>query len=92
MAPFKSAKAYSVSATPIPVSRATWYRWEKLGLIKLQRFGGHTTVSDETIEDILSGKIAIPEHPRRQGYAQIKPKGKPRGRPRKVTSQPGERP
>jgi hypothetical protein len=79
---FKRQRAYPVSDTPLPWSTATWYRWEKAGLIKLVRVGGHTLVTDETIDDILSGKIAVPPHPRRLGHAQIQPRTR-KGRPRK---------
>jgi hypothetical protein len=75
-------KAYPVGAAPIPFSRATLFRWERAGLIKLIRLGGRTLISDETVNALLTGKIAVPEHPRRLGAKQIKPK-RHRGRPRK---------
>jgi hypothetical protein len=40
-------------------------------------------ITDEEVDRILSGKVAIPPHPRRKGHGQIEPK-KRRGRPRKV--------
>jgi hypothetical protein len=81
--PFKRQRAYPVNDAPVPWSRATWYRWEKAGVIPpLPRIGGHTLVTDELIDDLLSGKIAVPPHPRRLGHAQIQPKTR-KGRPRK---------
>jgi hypothetical protein len=79
---FKGMKAYPVGNTPTPFSRATWFRWEAKGLIKLIRVGGRTLVSNETIDAILEGRVAIPPHPRRLGNKQVQPK-KRRGRPRK---------
>jgi hypothetical protein len=89
---FRRQRAYPVSAPPIPFSKATLYRWEAAGLIRLVRVGGHTMILDETVEAILSGKIAIPPHPRRLGHKQVQPKGR-RGRSRKVQSedQPADR-
>jgi hypothetical protein len=74
-------RAYQVSGPlPIPYGRNTLYRWEKLGLIKLLRIGGKTLLTDETIEDILSGKIKPPDHPSR--LRRPLPAGRA-GRPRK---------
>jgi hypothetical protein len=81
---FKRQRAYPVRKAPIPVSAATLYRWEAKGLIELKHVGGFTMITDEEIDRILSGEAAIPPHPRRKGYGQIKPKNKPRGRPRKT--------
>jgi hypothetical protein len=86
---FKSRRAYPLNDLPIPFSRATLYRWEAKGLIKLIRVGGKTMISDETVDAILAGRVAIPPHPRRRGHAQVQPKRR-RGRPRKV--QPEEQP
>jgi hypothetical protein len=84
MSTFSRQRAYPVSDLPIPFSKAPIYRWEAAGLIKLVRVGGRTMIEDEEIDRILSGKVAVPPHPRRRGYGQIKPKTKPRGRPRKA--------
>jgi hypothetical protein len=95
--PFQRQRAYRIAAAPIPVSRSTWLRWEELGLITLARVAGKTLVTDETIDAVLEGKVAIPPHPRRKGHGQIQPKSRP-GRPRKaVAASPqaapaGERP
>jgi hypothetical protein len=79
-------RAYPVRQAPIPFSPATLYRWEAAGLIPLLRVGGKTMISDETVDAILQGKIAIPPHPRRKGHGQIQPKER-RGRPRKNRSE-----
>jgi hypothetical protein len=55
-------RAYALSNTPLPFSKPSFYRWEKLGLIELLRVGGKTLVSAETIEAILSGKIVLPHN------------------------------
>ena len=83
MSPSHRPRAYWVGAAPIPFSKATLYRWEAAGLIRLTRVGGRTMITDEEVDRILSGKVAIPPHPRRKGHGQIEPK-KRRGRPRKV--------
>jgi hypothetical protein len=84
--PFKRLRAYPVRQAPIPFSASTLYRWEAAGLIKLIRVGGKTMISDEDVDRILAGKAAIPEHPRRQGARQIKPKSR-KGRPPKKPPQ-----
>ena len=81
--PFQRQRAYRIADAPIPVSRSTWLQWEKLGLITLARVAGRTLVTDETIDAVLEGKVAIPQHPRRLGHAQIQPKTPP-GRHRKA--------
>jgi hypothetical protein len=57
-----AALAYELRNTPLPFSRQTFYRWEKLGFIKLQRVGSKTLISAETVENILSGKIVLPRN------------------------------
>jgi hypothetical protein len=64
--------AYRLSDPRLPWSRASLYRWEELGLIKLIRAGGKTMVSHETVEGILAGRIALPPHPSRQHRPEIK--------------------
>jgi hypothetical protein len=54
--------AYDLKNVPLPFSRMTFYRWEKLGLIKLLRIASKTLISAETVEDILSGKIELPRN------------------------------
>ena len=56
-------RAYELTATPLPFSRNTYYRWEKLGLITLLRVGAKTLISAETVEAILSGKVVLPRNP-----------------------------
>ena len=85
--PFVRQRAYPVGAAPIPFSRPTLYRWEAMGLISLVRVGGKTMITDEEIDRILSGGVAIPPHPRRQGHAQIQPLSR-RGRPRRKPPEP----
>jgi hypothetical protein len=58
--------AYQINDAALPWSRTTLYRWEKLGLIKLLRVGGKTLILAETVEDILAGRIRLPEHPSRK--------------------------
>jgi hypothetical protein len=81
--PFQRQRAYPIARAPIPISRSTFLQWEKLGLITLARVAGRTLVTDETLDAVLEGKVAIPQHPRRLGHAQIQPKTRP-GRPRKA--------
>jgi hypothetical protein len=83
--PFQRQRAYQIAKAPVPISRSTFILWEKLGLITLVRVAGKTLVTDETIDAILAGKVAIPPHPRRVGHGQIQPKSRP-GRPRKLAS------
>lgn len=54
--------AYDLKSVPLPFSRMTFYRWERLGLIKLLRIASKTLISSETVEDILSGKIELPRN------------------------------
>jgi hypothetical protein len=75
------SRFYSISDNPLPHHRSAWYKWEQLGLVKLHRIGGKTLVDDLTIADIVSGRIKLPAHSIRRH--PIKPKSKPRGRPRK---------
>jgi hypothetical protein len=56
-------RAFALENSPLPFSRSTWFRWERQRRIKLLRIGGKTLVSAETIDDILSGKIALPHNP-----------------------------
>ena len=62
MTPFVPKLAYPLNDLPIPIGKAALYRWERLGLIKLWRVGAKTLLSHETIEDIVAGRIALPEH------------------------------
>jgi hypothetical protein len=56
-------RAYELNNTPLPFARGTYYRWEKQGIIPpLLRIGGKTLLPDETVEDILSGKIVPPSN------------------------------
>ena len=55
-------RAYTLDNNPLPFSRATFYRWEALGLIPLLRVAGKTLISSETVEDILAGKVALPHN------------------------------
>jgi len=71
--------AYSVSDPRLPWKRLQFYRWEKAGLIPpLIRNGGKTLVRAETVEAIITGKIALPPHPAR------KHRPEPKGRARKA--------
>jgi hypothetical protein len=67
--------AYELSNTPLPFARASFYRWEKAGLIKLLRVGGKTLVARSTIEDILSGKIRLPHNSGRVNPPQPQDRG-----------------
>jgi hypothetical protein len=55
-------RVYELTNCGLPFSRGTFYRWEKLGLIKLQRVASKTLISAETVEDILAGRIALPRN------------------------------
>jgi hypothetical protein len=47
----------------LPFSRATWFRWEKTGVIPpLLRLGGKTLVQSETIEALIAGRIVPPKN------------------------------
>jgi hypothetical protein len=70
-----------ISAAPIPFHKSSWYRFAKLGLIRLHHFGGRTFISSTDIEGIEAGRIRLPAHPTRS--KPIRPKAKPPGRPRK---------
>ena len=49
-------RAFALENTPLPLSRTTWFRWERLGIIPpLLRLGGKTLVQAETIEDLIAG-------------------------------------
>jgi hypothetical protein len=55
-------RVYELTNCGLPFSRGTFYRWERLGLIKLERVASKTLISAETIEDILAGRIALPRN------------------------------
>jgi hypothetical protein len=67
---------------PLPYTRSSYYRWEKMGLIKLIKVGGRTMISAEDVEGILSGRIKIPQHSTRTART-LQPKGPRLGRKRK---------
>jgi hypothetical protein len=71
---------------PLPYKRNTYYRWERLGLIKLIRVGGRTMISAEDVTRILSGKVEIAPHSSRKHRPEP---NKRTGRPRKVKEQTG---
>jgi hypothetical protein len=75
-------RAYSISDPTLPWTRATLYRWESLGLIKLVRVGGKTLLTDETYDDILAGRVAIPQHASRKHHFEpkVRPHRQPKGR------------
>jgi hypothetical protein len=83
-------RAYTLSNTPLPFSRGTFYRWEKLGLITLLRVGSKTLISADTVEAILAGRIALPRNagmvnpPTPYGRKREKP------RPEQRTTSPAE--
>ena len=55
--------AYELTNTPLPFARGTFYRWEAAGIIPpLLRLGGKTLLPAQTVDDILSGKIALPRN------------------------------
>lgn len=57
-------RAYVLTATPLPFSRGTYFRWEKQNLIPpLLRIGGKTLLQSETVEAIITGKIVLPSNP-----------------------------
>jgi hypothetical protein len=56
------AIAYSVSDPRLPYKRASWYRFERLGLLTLTRNGGKTFVRGEDVEGVVSGRIKLPDH------------------------------
>jgi hypothetical protein len=68
--------AFSVSDKRLPWSRATLYRWERAGLIPLLRIGGKTLIAASVVDDILAGRIAIPDHPARL-HRPVSRKAKP---------------
>jgi hypothetical protein len=56
-------RAYALHDTGLPLSRATWFRWEKAGVIpRLLRLGGKTLVPSETVEAIIAGRIILPSN------------------------------
>jgi hypothetical protein len=59
--------AYSVSDPSLPYPRNSWYRFERMGVLKLHRNGGKTFVLGEDVEGIVSGRINLPkDHPARR--------------------------
>jgi hypothetical protein len=77
-------RAYSFRSAKIITTfgRATWYRWEKLGHVRLIRVANKTLVPAEEIDRVMAGE-AVPHA--RAGWRRGQPL-KPRlpGRPRKV--------
>jgi hypothetical protein len=56
-------RAYALNDTGLPFSRASWFRWEKAGVIPpLLRIGGKTLAPSQTVDDIVSGKIVLPSN------------------------------
>jgi hypothetical protein len=53
--------AYSVSDPALPYKRNSWYRFERLGLIKLHRNGGKTFVLAEDVEGIVGDPHPQPQ-------------------------------
>jgi hypothetical protein len=51
-----------------------------MGLIQLVRVGGKTLLTNETLQDIVAGKIKIDDHPARKHRPEPQSR---RGRPRK---------
>jgi hypothetical protein len=82
--PAPKPRAYPITGpgNPLPYKRNSYYRWERMGLIKLKRIGGKTLITAETVDAILSGEIAIPEHVARKHRPE--PKTPRKGRPRKT--------
>jgi hypothetical protein len=68
--------AYSVSDPRLPWTRASLYRWESLGLIKLLRIGGKTLIHADTIDDIFTGRIKLPGHSSRTKRPEPKARGR----------------
>jgi hypothetical protein len=77
---FKQVEALTTFA------RATWYRWEKQGFVRLIRIANKTLVPTEEIDRVMAGE-AVPHAC--AGWRRGQPP-KPRrlGRPRKVQIQP----
>jgi hypothetical protein len=81
-------RAYYITGpgNPLPYKRNWYYRMERLGLITLlQKHGGRTLIAAETVDDILSGKIALPVHPARKNRPEPKKRS---GRPKKPAPSP----
>jgi hypothetical protein len=77
----------------LPLSRTTWFRWERLGIIPpLLRLGGKTLVPAETIEDLIAGRIVPPPSSGRiKTLTPHERKGRPPGAKSK-TPKPNYRP
>jgi hypothetical protein len=77
---FKQAEALTTFA------RATWYRWEKQGLVRLTRVANKTLVPAEEIDRVMAGEAV--QHAR-AGWRRGQPLKPSRlGRPRKVLLPP----
>jgi hypothetical protein len=77
---FKQAEALTTFA------RATWYRWENQGLVRLIRVANKTLVPAEEIERVMAGEAV--QHAR-AGWRRGQPLKPSRlGRPRKVQLPP----
>jgi hypothetical protein len=89
-------RAYELTATPLPFSRNTFYRWERIGVIpRMLRLGGKTLLQATTVEAILAGEITMPRNAgmvkppqpldrgghAKRGHAVAKPKPKPKPEP-----------
>jgi hypothetical protein len=81
-------RAYSLKQAEIitTFTRATWYRWEKLGYVRLIRVANKTLVPAEEIDRVMAGE-AVPQV--RAGWRRGQPP-KPRrlGRPRRAQIPP----
>jgi hypothetical protein len=88
LASMPTPRAYSLKQAEIitTFTRATWYRWEKLGYVRLIRVANKTLVPAEEIDRVMAGE-AVPHV--RAGWRRGQPP-KPRrlGRPRKVQIPP----
>ena len=88
LASMPEPRAYSLKQAEIitTFTRATWYRWEKLGHVRLIRVANKTLVPAEEIDRVMAGK-AVPHV--RAGWRRGQPL-KPRrsGRSRKVQLPP----
>jgi hypothetical protein len=77
---FKQAEALTTFA------RATWYRWEKQGLVRLIRVANKTLVPAEEIDRVMAGEAV---QQARAGWRRGQPVKPSRlGRPRKVQLPP----
>jgi hypothetical protein len=84
----KGGYTFAEAKTATTFSRATWYRWEKQGFVKLLRPGNKTLVPGDVINRLLSGELKLPSgHRARHWQAPQNNATPPRrkgGRPRKL--------